>query len=127
MAEAAKPAIVGLVPLAHSANLQRTLNFYMHLGMEVQGSLRTPDGELQWVHLSSGCADIMFSHASEPVIARQQAVLFYLYSSNLAELREHLLSNCIQVSPITYPVYMRKGEIRVEDPDGYVLLIGQAD
>jgi hypothetical protein len=52
--------------------------------------------------------------------------LFYLYSPELIALREHLLGNGVKVSPITYPDYMPKGEIRVEDPDGYVLLIGQS-
>jgi hypothetical protein len=68
----------------------------------------------------------MFARASEPVIPSQQAVLFYLYSPDLIALREHLLASGVNVSPITYPEYMPKGEIRVEDPDGYVLLIGQA-
>ncbi len=127
MAEVAKPPIVGLIPLAHSADLQCTVDFYKYLGMEVQGTLRNPAGGLQWVHLSSGRADLMFSQASKPVIAGQQAVLFYLYASNLVALREDLLARNITVSDIAYPEYMRKGEVRVEDPDGYVLLIGQAD
>jgi hypothetical protein len=41
-------------------------------------------------------------------------------------LRDHLSAQGVKVSAITYPQYMPKGEIRVEDPDGYVLLIGQA-
>jgi len=41
-------------------------------------------------------------------------------------LREHLVASGVRVSPITYPDYMPKGEIRVDDPDGYTLLIGQA-
>ncbi len=127
MAEAAKPPIVGLIPLAHSADLQRTVDFYKHLGLEVRGGLRNPEGEQQWMHLSSGRADLMFSQASDPVIAGHQAVLYYLYASNLVSLREDLLAKGIKVSAITYPQYMRKGEVRVEDPDGYVLLIGQAD
>jgi hypothetical protein len=52
--------------------------------------------------------------------------LFYLYSPDLIALREHLLAVGVKVLPITYPEYMPKGEIREEDPDGYVLLIGQA-
>jgi hypothetical protein len=68
----------------------------------------------------------MFARASGPVDASQQAVLFYLYSPNLVALREHLISAGVRVSPVTYPDYMPKGEVRVEDPDGYTLLIGQA-
>jgi hypothetical protein len=69
----------------------------------------------------------MLTRASAPVIPSQQAILFYLYSPDLIALREHLLAAGVKVSPITYPEYMPKGEIRVEDPDGYVLLIGQSD
>ena len=118
--------VTGLIPMVHVANVQRSVDFYRLQGLEVRGSLRNPSGELQWVDLASDRAEVMFTRASEPVIADQQAVLFYLYSPQLVQLREHLLSHGVTASEITYPNYMPKGEIRVEDPDGYVLLIGQA-
>jgi hypothetical protein len=111
--------VTGLIPMAFAADIQRSVDFYQEFGMEVRGSL-------QWVHLACERADLMLARASEPIVAGQQAVLFYLYSPDLVALRDHLLESGVQVSPITYPEYMRKGEIRVEDPDGYVLLIGQA-
>jgi hypothetical protein len=119
--------VTGLIPMAHSADVQRSVDFYKHLGMEIRGSLRNPSGKLQWVHLACEQAHLMITRASEPVIASQQAVLFYLYSPDLIALREHLLASGVKVSPITYPEYMPKGEIRVDDHDGYCLLIGQAD
>ena len=94
--------------------------------MEVRDSLRAPAGEMQWVHLASAQADLMFARESEPVIASQRAVLFYLYSPALIALQAHLVECGVKVSSITYPDYMPKGEIRVDDPDGYCLLIGQA-
>jgi len=118
--------VTGLIPMAHVVDVQRSVDFYKLLGMEMRGSLRNPSGELQWVHVACRQADLMLTRASEPVIASQQAVLFYLYSPNLVALRDHLLANGIKVSEISYPEYMRKGEIRLEDLDGYVLLIGQA-
>ncbi len=118
--------VTGLIPMAFAADPQRSVDFYRLLGMEIRGSLRNPAGYLQWVHLTCEQADLMFARASDPVIPGQQAVLFYLYSPDLIALREHLQSSHVKVSPITYPDYMPKGEIRIEDPDGYVLLIGQA-
>ena len=118
--------VTGLIPIAHAADVQRAVDFYRLLGMGVRDSLRAPSGELQWIHLACEQADLMFTRASEPVTAGQQAVLFYLYSPDLIALREHLLASGVKVSPITYPEYMPKGEIRVDDPDGYCLLIGQA-
>lgn len=119
--------VTGLIPMAFAAEVQRSVDFYRLLGMEIRGSLRAPSGDLQWVHLACDQADLMFARASHPVIASQQAVLFYFYAPDLIVLREHLLASGVKVSPITYPDYMPKGEIRVEDPDGYVLLIGQSD
>ncbi len=102
--------------MAFAADLQLSVDFYQKLGMEVRGSLRTPAGYLQWVHLSCGQADLMFARASEPVIPSQQAVLFYLYSPDLIALREHLLAAGVKVSPITYPDYMPKARFAWKIP-----------
>jgi catechol 2,3-dioxygenase-like lactoylglutathione lyase family enzyme len=105
---------------------QRSADFYRLLGMEVRESLRNSLGVLQWVDLVCERPQLMLTRASVPVVAPQQAVLFYLYSPELPALREHLLGKGSNVSSITYPEYMPKAEVRVEDPDGYVVLIGQA-
>jgi catechol 2,3-dioxygenase-like lactoylglutathione lyase family enzyme len=121
-----KPCVSGLVPMAHVADVQRAADFYKLLGMEMRHNLKNPAGLLQWAWLENKGAQLMVARASEPVVPGQQAVLFYLYSPDLVGLREHLRANSVKVSEITYPDYMPKGEIRLEDPDGYVLLIGQA-
>ena|SRR5215471_4352527 len=127
MAETATRAkATGLVPMAHVADVQRSVDFYKLLGMELQGSLKTSDGGLQWAHVACEGAELMLTRADEPVVASQQAVLFYLYSPDLIALRDYLLTSGIRVSGISYPPYMPKGEIRVDDPDGYCLLIGQS-
>jgi catechol 2,3-dioxygenase-like lactoylglutathione lyase family enzyme len=122
----AKACVNGLIPMAHVADVQRSVDFYKLLGMEVRGRLRNPSGELQWVNVACEHAELMCTRASEPVIASQQMVLFYMYSPDLIALRELLLARGVKVSPITYPEYMLKGEICLQDPDGYTLLIGQA-
>src|ERR1700722_12253814 len=99
MVESTPPKSTGLLPMAHAANVRRSV-------------------DLQWVHLSCDQAGLMLARASDPVIAGQQAVLFYLYSPDLIALRVHLLAKGVKVSPITYSDYMPKGEIRAEDPNG---------
>lgn len=118
--------VTGLIPMASVADVQRSIDFYELLGMELRDSLKTSSGGLQWAHVSCKQADLMLAWSTMPVVRGQQAVLFYLYSPNLVALREHLISAGIRVSPITYPDYMPKGDVRVEDPDGYTLLIGQS-
>lgn len=113
--------------MAHVADVQRSIDFYKLLGFNVASTFKNDAGVLCWVDLRSSDARLMLTRAEAPVIAAQHAVLFYLYADDLIGLREHLLGNGIAVPAITYPFYMKKGEIRVADPDGYVLLIGQAD
>lgn len=87
----------------------------------------------------------MFAQADGPIDPRQQAVLFYMWTKDLAGLRAHLLASGVRSggrllpshgSPetdvvrsvafeITYPPYMPGGEMRLHDPDGCVVLIGQ--
>lgn len=119
--------VTGLIPMAFVADLQRSIDFYALLNLKLHSTFKNDGGQLVWAHVNCEHADLMFSLASEPVVPSQQAVLFYMYSPNLIALREHLLAKGVKASALTYPHYMPKGEIRVEDPDGYVLLIGQSD
>jgi catechol 2,3-dioxygenase-like lactoylglutathione lyase family enzyme len=115
----------GLIPMAFVADVQRSIDFYALLGLELRNTFKNLQGKLVWAHVQCEGAELMFSQASDPVVPSQQAVLFYLYSPDLVALREHLLTHGLKVLPISYPQHMPKGETRVEDPDGYALLIGQ--
>lgn len=119
--------VTGLIPMAHVQDVQRSADFYRLLGMELRGSLRDAFGGLRWADLVSDQAQLMLARSSGPIVAGDQAVLFYLYTPDLVALREQLLAKGITVSAITYPDYMPDGEIRLEDLDGYVILVGQAD
>jgi len=122
-----KPTINNLVAMAHVADVQRSADFYSQMGFPIVSTFKNDAGVLCRVELQSGDAALMLTKADAPVIAGQQAVLFYLYTDSLIALREQLLGSGVAVSEISYPFYMEKGEIRVADPDGYVLLIGQND
>jgi|SRR5215469_11677866 len=122
------PAIVtGLVPMVHVSDVERSINFYTKLGLNMVNKLSNQNGTTVWTFMKSGGAEIMFTIADEPVVPSQQAVLFYLYANDLVGLREQLIAKEVSVSQITFPPYMKKGEMCVNDPDGYCLLIGQSD
>jgi len=63
--------------------------------------------------------------ADGPVDASQQAVLFYCWTPDVRALEAELRGAGVDVGEITYPFYMPAGELRVHDPDGYVVLVGQ--
>jgi len=83
--------VTGLIPMAHATDVRRSVDFYK-LGMELRGSLKASDGDLRWAHVACEQAHLMLARASGPIVASQQAVLFYLYSPDLVALREHLIA-----------------------------------
>ena len=109
-----------LVPMAHVADVSKSTDFYRLLGFEMVNSIPG-----RWAYLRSGSAEIMLARASGPIVASDQAVLFYMYSDKVSGLREELIGKGVSVSATAYPDHMPRGEIRTEDLDGYVILIGQ--
>lgn len=135
-------AIRRCVAMAHVASVDRSADFYSKLGFSRRGEVKGHDGVTNWAHLESGGAELMLARASGPVDPAQQAVLFYMYSDDVSGLRTHLLASGVPdggrfgpphnpaharaaVFDIARPFYMPAGELRVHDPDGYCILIGQ--
>jgi predicted enzyme related to lactoylglutathione lyase len=81
-----------LVAFAHVADVERSIKFYADLGFSVNNTV-VPEREnaAVWAWLESGEASLMVGLASEPVVATQQAVLFYLYFDNIKETRAALV------------------------------------
>lgn len=137
----ALPTVHRLVPMAHVADVERSVRFYELLGFRVANRMQA-GGRTNWASVESGAANLMLAVASDPVKPEQQAILLYLYCKDVSALRTHLLASGVAdggrfcggpgpnggravVFEATYPDYMPTGELRVADPDGYCLLIGQ--
>jgi hypothetical protein len=139
--------VTKIVPMAHVEDVDATAQFYAMLGFSCESRYSREDGVTNFVGLVSGYAKLFFARASGPIIPSQQAVLFYMYSPDVRRLREHLLQKGLEdggippgfrklgqeghmparnaVYSISHPFYMPEGELRVQDLDGYTLLIGQ--
>ena len=113
-----------LVPMVHVRSVAASIAFYARLGFEVDHTV-APSGqeEPSWAYLGSDRAQLMLSKADEPVIAGQQGVLFYVYCDDVPALRERLLADGVAAGPIARPFYAPDGEFRIEDPDGYVIMV----
>lgn len=116
----------GLVPMAHVADVACSIEFYHQLGFETGNTLKPVD-QIVWAWVRNGKAHLMLTRSEKPMNPGARDVLFYLYAPDVAAYRDELAARGIKVSPLTYPFYMPAGEFRVDDPDGYGLLIGQAD
>lgn len=115
-----------LVSFAHVGSVERSINFYVDLGFKVKNTV-VPQGQstLVWAWLESEKANLMVGLADEPVDASQQAILFYLYFDDIKQTRRALVECGHSPGEIKYPFYMPGGECRLEDPDGYVLMLAQ--
>lgn len=135
-------AVQDLVPMVHVYDVARSIAFYTKLGFELIDSKSDPHARIFWAFLRSENAELMLASASGPVEADVQAVLLYMHTKDVQGLRDHLLQQGLRdageytgrrtpndgpsaVHAVSYPPYMPAGEVRITDPDGYVILIGQ--
>jgi len=106
------------------ADVERSIAFYSHLGFEVGNTFAAGDAtKPTWAWLQSGDAQLMLAAASDPVVAEQQSVLFYIYVDDVAAARTSLAEAGLGPGEITTPFYAPRGEFRLEDPDGYVVMV----
>jgi predicted enzyme related to lactoylglutathione lyase len=119
-------ALRGLVPMAHVADVSRSVEFYRLLGFEVKHTVQH-EGHLRWAWLQSGDASFMLARSARPMNPDAQDVLFYLYAADVATYRKELESRGVKVGPLQYPFYSPRGEFRIDDPDGYTLFVSHAD
>lgn len=138
--------IDAVTPYVHVQDVEGSVAFYAMLGFVVQASHAAADGRMVWASVACGAARIMLARASGPIVAADQAILLYMHGPDVQGLRSHLVAKGVrdggaftgQTSPgagrsrdagevfdVARPFYMPAGEVRVHDPDGYVLLIGQ--
>ena len=135
--------VTGIVPMAHVAAVDRSAQFYALLGFGCARRYSGDDDVTNWSAMAAGDVRVFLARASGPVVAEQQAVLFYMYSADVAALRDHLLARGIRdggappgagvepsaAGPAVFTIvprfYMPHGELRIHDPDGYVILVGQ--
>lgn len=135
------------VPMAHVLDVDSAAQFYTLLGFDCESRYCGPGDITNFVGMISQRAKLFLARASAPIVPSQQAVLFYMYSLDVRGLREHLLAKGLfdggvppglrkrgeegympernAVYTICHPFYMPDGELRVQDLDGYTVLIGQ--
>lgn len=102
---AERPYVEGLVPFVHVQDVLRSTAFYERFGFE---------------------ARLMLAQADEPVVASQQAVLFYVYAHELEELHEQLAQAGCEPGPIAPGAPGPDRQFRIDDPDGYCVMVTDA-
>ena len=118
--------VSGLEPFVHVEDVQRSIDFYYHLGFTVE-SVYKYRGTPVWADLHSDSAGLMVTTDGDPIDPAGQGVLFYLYSHDLAALRQQLLVSEIEVGEIEDGSPGPSEQMQLTDPDGYVLMVAQIE
>jgi catechol 2,3-dioxygenase-like lactoylglutathione lyase family enzyme len=109
-------------PMLHVADIPRSIRFYELLGfgtVDTEGPADCPF----WARLHCEGGAIMLLSADAPVDPSVQAVLLYMYTPDLAGLRDQLVASGVAAPPIRHPEHMPSGELHLHDPDGYTVLV----
>jgi len=135
-AAATKPATINaVVAMVHVSDVERSAEFYRHLGFEVGNYVprEAPPMHWAWLYQPNAAnwktgAHLMLVRDSRPNPQDREEphVLFYLYARDLKGLRAELVAKGLKPGEIEYPEYLPKGEFGLNDPDGYLLMIGQS-
>ena len=125
--------ISGLVPMLQVLDVERSVAFYKLLGFAV-GNRMPRSGPVHWAWLYAPNIpdwrrgpNLMLTRSDCTIEPAAQRILFYHYATNLVGLREELLRAGQSPGPIQYPEYLPKGELQLQDPDGYCLMIAQSN
>ncbi|HTR04490.1 MAG TPA: VOC family protein [Thermoanaerobaculia bacterium] len=116
-----------LVPMARVADVARSIRFYEALGFAVRNTF-VPDGAAapSWAWLESRGAALMVTSASAAPVPEEKAALFYVYGDDVAAAHAECVRAGLDPGPIAFPFYAPRGEFRLKDPDGWLLMITHA-
>nr|WP_296074508.1 VOC family protein [uncultured Actinoplanes sp.] len=116
-------AVQAAVPVLYVRNIDSGRAFYTLFGYaEAQSG---GDGDASWAYLQCGEHTLLLACVQPPPIQAELPLLIYLYVTDLAAVRERLQEAGHAYEMAGYPDHAPGGEIRIHDPDGNVVSVGQ--
>ncbi|MGE5827978.1 MAG: VOC family protein [Micromonosporaceae bacterium] len=115
--------IAGCVPVVYATDIERSVDFYQLLGFALQA--RGHDNEWRWAYLKCGDTGILLAAGGSVWTADPGPVLLYLRVTDADEVQRVLAAAGVPSEHLGYPDHAPGGELRVLDPDGHGLMVGQ--
>jgi catechol 2,3-dioxygenase-like lactoylglutathione lyase family enzyme len=109
-----------LVPMLPVRSLPASVDFYAKLGFTVDER----NDHWRWARLSSGDCSLMLDESINLHRGVPCTSVLYLYPDDIAEFHQQVRQNGLAVPDLEVTFYGMT-ELRIEDPDGNRLWIGQ--
>ncbi|MEZ6197599.1 MAG: VOC family protein [Planctomycetota bacterium] len=112
--------ITRLAPILPVRDMSAAVEFYEKLGFEL---VKRVDA-WNWAMLARGEARIMVDQSTNPHPGTRRTGVIYLYASDLIAFHREATARGLEL-PEPEPTFYGMIEIRIEDPDGNRLWIGE--
>jgi len=111
------------VPVVYVADIAASVAFYEHLGLAAQAEGQ--DSGWRYSYLKAGEVGLLLAAGGTAWSTDPGPVHLYFRSDDVAGLEHTLQAAGVATEHLGYPDHAPGGELKVLDPDGHVLLIGQ--
>jgi predicted enzyme related to lactoylglutathione lyase len=115
--------MIGCVPVVYVTDVSRSMAFYELLGLT--GQERGQDGEWRWAYLKAGDVGILLAASNSVLSVDPGPIVLYLRTDDLDAVATRLSDGGADVARMGYPAHAPGGELKIVDPDGHGVMIGQ--
>jgi len=113
-----------LIPFLHVSDVKASIAFYEKLGFAIDDTYEQ-EGRLVWASLRSGSAALMLAEAPPPI--EPSGGRHFLYTEDLAGLRERLIAAVWEPPGIEDGTPGPKQEMNLCDPDRHFLTVAEVE
>lgn len=119
------PGLQRMIAVTYVRDVDASRAFYVLLGFTEQLSGRGPDSG--WVVMEQDGQSVLLAFTQPPLPVPRLPLLLYFFFADVDAVVERVRAAGGQADHLGYPPHARGGEVRLTDPDGNTVLIGQAE
>ena len=119
------PGLQSMVAVTYVRDIDKSRAFYGRLGFSDEQSGAGPDSG--WQVLEQNGHSVLLASSQPPLDIPPLPLLFYFFVDDLDALVSEIRGTGTQADHLGYPPHALGGEVKLVDPDGNTVLLGQAE
>jgi catechol 2,3-dioxygenase-like lactoylglutathione lyase family enzyme len=119
------PAVQSMVAATYVADIDTSRAFYEMLGFHQESAGKAATSA--WSDLHQGSHVVLLASTKPPLGVPSLPLLFYFFFDDLDAVVAALEAGGVEVSRMGHPPHALGGEVKVADPDGNTVLLGQRE